>query len=100
LQIASLTNSKSEYIKNRAFNDEYYKDLIISYLKKYKTASRKDIDDLLLDKLSSALDQQQKRNKVRNILYGMSKREGTIQNDGTSRNPIWVLKNRLSKNLR
>jgi len=99
-QIASLTDSKSEYIKNRAFNDEYYKDLIISYLKKYKTASRKDIDDLLLDKLSSALDQQQKKNKVRNILYGMSKREGTIQNDGTSRNPIWVLKNRLSKNLR
>jgi len=90
--IASLTDSKSDYIKNRAFDDEYYKDLIISYLKKYKTASRKDIDDLLLDKLSSALDQQQKRNKVRNLLYGMSKKEGTIQNNGTSRNPIWVLK--------
>lgn len=93
-QIASLTDSKSDYIKNRAFNDEYYKDLVISYLKKYKTASRKDIDDLLLDKISSALDQQQKRNKVRNLLYGMSKKAGTIQNNGTSRNPIWVLKER------
>lgn len=90
--IASLTDSKSNYIKNRAFNDEYYKDLIISYLKKYKMASRTDIDDLLLDKLSSALDQNQKRNKVRNLLYGMSKKEGIIQNNGTSRNPIWVLK--------
>ncbi|MDD4753873.1 MAG: putative DNA binding domain-containing protein [Desulfitobacteriaceae bacterium] len=93
-QIASLTDSKSDYIKNRAFDDEYYKDLIISYLKKYEMASRKDIDDLLLDKLSSALDQKQKRNKVRNLLYTMSKKEGTIQNNGTSRNPIWVLKGR------
>ncbi|MDD4549701.1 MAG: putative DNA binding domain-containing protein [Syntrophomonadaceae bacterium] len=93
-QIASLTDSKSDYIKNRAFNDEYYKDLIISYLKKYERASRKDIDELLLDKLSSALDQKQKRNKVRNLLYAMSKKEGTIQNNGTSRNPIWVLKER------
>jgi len=95
-QIASLTDSKSDYIKNRAFDDEYYKDLVISYLKKYKTASRKDIDDLLLNKLSSVLDQQQKRNKVRNLLYVMSKKEGIIQNNGTSRNPIWVLKNSVT----
>lgn len=91
-QVASLTDSKTDYIKNRAFNDEYYKDLIISYLKQYKKASRNDIDNLLLDKLSSALDYKQKRNKIRNLLYGMSKKDGIIQNEGTSRNPIWVLK--------
>ncbi|MEA1961325.1 MAG: hypothetical protein U9N81_08670 [Bacillota bacterium] len=88
-----MTDGKSEYIKNRAFDDEYYKDLIIAYLKKYERASRKEIDDLLMEKLSSALVQEQKKNKIRNLLYGMSKKDGTIRNNGTSRYPIWVLKN-------
>jgi ATP-dependent DNA helicase RecG len=91
-QVASLTDRKSDYIKNRAFEDGYYKDLIISYISKYKSASRKDIDILLMDKLSAALDQKQKRNKIKNIIFAMSRKEGTIVNNGTHRNSVWVLR--------
>lgn len=90
-QVASITDTKSDYIKNRAFNDGYYKDLIISYLKKYESASRKDIDNLLMDKLSATLDSDQKRNKIRNLIYTMSRREGSIVNRGTQRYPKWML---------
>lgn len=65
-----------------------YKKLILEYLSKYKTASKKDIDKLILDILPKILDEKQKWNKVRNIIYAMSKKDKTIINTGTLRNPI------------
>ena len=35
---------KAEYIRNKGFDDNYYKDLIFEYLSKWKDASRKQID--------------------------------------------------------
>jgi len=37
--------------------------MIISFITEYGSASRKDIDNLLLDKLSDALDEQQKKTR-------------------------------------
>jgi ATP-dependent DNA helicase RecG len=90
--VAHHTGSKAQYIKNRAFDDKYYKDLITAYLKKEDVADRKDIDTLIIDKLSDVLSYDQKRNKVRNLIYAMSKRENTIINTGTSKNPKWKLR--------
>lgn len=90
-KIAALTGDKSTYIKNRAFDNKHYKELIISFIRQYGAASRKDIDDLLLDKLSDALEDNQKKKKVTNLLYDMSKKDETIINRGTKRNPSWEL---------
>ena len=98
-QVAEVTDNRTGYIKNRAFYDEYYKDLIIAYLKKYKSASRKDLDDLLQDKLSDALEPMQKNNKIRNLIFAMSGKDKTIVNQGSKRNPIWVLNENKSGNL-
>lgn len=82
---------KAEYIKKRGLDSRHYETLIIEYLRKFHRASRKDIDDLLVDKLPDLLDYAQKRNKIRNLLYGMSKKKGILLNDGTLKNPIWRL---------
>lgn len=92
-KVAAATGDKSAYIKNRAFDDGYYKEMILAYLKKFGAASRSEIDDLLLDKLSDALDDKQKNNKVRNLLYAMSKKDATIKNIGSDKKPKWVLCN-------
>lgn len=92
-KIAVITGEKSAYIKNRAFDDKHYKKMVLAYIGEYGSASRNDIDDLLLDKLSDILGEEQKRNKIRNLLYSMSKRDKTIKNDGTGRTPKWVLVN-------
>jgi ATP-dependent DNA helicase RecG len=90
--IAAATDDKATYIKNRAFDDDHYKKMILKYLKTYKKASRIDIDKLLMDKLSDVLDGKQKRNKIRNLLYSMSKKEGSIKNNSNSRwHPTWIL---------
>ncbi|MFW2134802.1 RNA-binding domain-containing protein [Chryseobacterium sp. TY4] len=89
--VAAVTGEKASYIRQRGFKDDHYKKMIIDYLKKYETASKKDIDDLILDILPSVLDKNQKENKVRNIIYSMSKKEQLIENEGTNRNPKWIL---------
>lgn len=61
------------YIKNKRFDDKYYKDLIIEYLKKYGKAKKKDIRELLWDKLLDALSDAQKEHKVSNLLAALKK---------------------------
>jgi ATP-dependent DNA helicase RecG len=87
--IAEITGQKAEYIRNRGLKDEHYKKMVLDYLNKYNQASKGDIDKLILDILPEILDKQQKENKVRNLLYAMHKKDKTIENQGTNRNPIW-----------
>ncbi|MDN5350930.1 MAG: ATP-dependent helicase RecG [Bacteroidales bacterium] len=82
---------KASYIKQRGFKDDHYKKMIIEFLNKYGKASKADIDKLLLDILPGVLDEKQKSNKIRNIVYSMSKKDKTIENKGTTRYPQWVL---------
>lgn len=88
-KIAEATQDKSNYIKLRGFKDEHYKKLILEYLDKYKQATKSDIDNLILDILPEILDKQKKANKVKNLIYAMSKRDKTIVNQGTTRYPKW-----------
>ena len=77
---------KTSYIKNRSFDDSYYKGLILNYISKFKKASRGDIDELLKDKLPDVLSDRQKYDKITNLLASLRK-EGKIKVE--SRN--WVL---------
>ncbi|MFA6013978.1 MAG: RNA-binding domain-containing protein [Gallionellaceae bacterium] len=90
-QIANSTDDRAEYIHNRAFDDAYYKDKILAYLAEYGSATRRDIERLILDKLSSVLDEKQKDNKLRNLLYAMSKRDKTIEKSGGLHKGSWIL---------
>ena len=61
-----------------------------SSLKKYGEATRSQIDRLLEDKLSDALDKQQKKYFVTNLLQEM-KRQGRIQPSGATRWVKWKM---------
>lgn len=89
-KIADISGEKAVYIKNRAFDKEHYKKMIISFLEKYNSATRKEIDDLLMDKLSDVLTSAQKRNKINNLLNQMANKEKIIKNEGSDRMPKWV----------
>lgn len=65
---------------------------------KYKQATRAEIDDLLMEKLSNVLSEGQKRTKIRNLLYDMSKKDNLIENSSKSTaTPNWVLQTKTSK---
>lgn len=90
-RVAEATDERARYIKCKGFDDQRHKESIINFIDEYGSASRKDVDDLLIRFLSSALDEKQKRNKISNLLYAMSKKDNTIKNIGSKRKPKWIL---------
>jgi ATP-dependent DNA helicase RecG len=88
--VASLTEKKAEYIRFRGQDDEFYIKQIKDYIQKFGSASRSEIDTLLLDKLSDGLNPIQKRNKVRNLLTKLA-RDNKIYNSGSRKSPTWKL---------
>lgn len=48
------------------------------------------LDRLLLSKLSDGLNEEQKHNKVANLLSAM-RRSGIIRNEGSKKAPKWLL---------
>jgi ATP-dependent DNA helicase RecG len=89
-QIAAATESKADYIKNRGFNQSHYRSMVVAYLQEFGTAERKDLDKLLLDKLSSTLSDEQKFNFITNLLQKM-RREGVVRSGGPGRRGTWSL---------
>ncbi len=89
-KIAAVTGDKAAYIRNRAFDKQHYKNMVLAYLKKFGEATRGDLDELLIGKLSDALEPNQKTRFVGNLLQEM-KNEGQIVPDGTSRWAKWRL---------
>ena len=79
--VAETIDEKAQYVKNKGFDDDFYRKLIVNYLKKFGKASKEDIRKLLMDKLPDAMGSMQKENKIRNLLYGM-RTKGLIERDG------------------
>jgi ATP-dependent DNA helicase RecG len=89
--VAQATGKKADYIKNKAFDDEHYKRMIIEFIRQFGSASRQEADQLLFDKLSDLLSPEQKRSKVGNLLSAL-RMEGIIENIGSTSKPKWVLR--------
>lgn len=88
--VAKATATKAEYIRTRAQDDEFYAKLLTDYLKKFGQATRKEINQLLLPKVSDALTAQQKERKLSNLLSNL-RRAGRIYNTGSRSHPVWAL---------
>lgn len=89
-QVAAATDQKADYIRTRAQDDEFYAKLLTDYLQRYGSATRAEINKLLLPKLSEVLSTEQKDNKVANLLTQL-RRTGRIHNSGTRSRPVWRL---------
>ena len=87
--LAKTTDDKANYIRTRAQDDVFYSKLVLDYLENFGQATRKEIDGLLLDKLSDGLNSAQKVNKISNLLTKM-RVSGLIENAGSDKSPRWV----------
>lgn len=91
--VAQSIDEQEKYIKNKGFDDKYYKDLIVEYLKKYGKAKKKDIMELLWDKLPGILSPEQKNTKVSTLLTALRKK-GIITTDTPNQQlSYWILSN-------
>lgn len=78
---------KTEYIRNKSFNDLHFKDMIIQYLRSFGGATRAELNTLLQSKLSDVLTEEQKIRKIGNMLSAL-KKKGVIK---LTEKKKWVL---------
>lgn len=92
-KVAEVTGQKAAYTRNKAFEKQTYVDWVIQHLRNHKMATRKEIDELLMDKLSATLDEKQKKKKISNLIAEMSRKEIIEnRNKGNDYKAEWVLK--------
>lgn len=91
-EVAKSIDDEAQYIRNKAFDDKYYRDMIIDYLNKFGKAQRKDFRKLLMDKLPDVLTEKQKERKITTLLTNL-KRNGIIETDSDNQQTCnWILK--------
>jgi len=62
----------------------------VAFIQKYGAASQKELDGLIIEKLSRALTDKQKINKVGNLISAL-RIEGKVKNNGSDKKSSWVL---------
>ena len=87
-KVAAATGRQRDYTRTRRQDDEHYRKLITDYLQQWAQASTRELRDLIYPLLSSALTDEQKEHKVKNLLASLSRSE-IIVNAGSRRFPRW-----------
>jgi ATP-dependent DNA helicase RecG len=94
LKIAQETGQKAIYSKNKAFDKEYYLDMILKSIDDHQGLNRKDIDELLWTKLPEWMSEEQRSNRIKNLIHEL-RTAGKIVNKGSRKVPLWILGNKL-----
>jgi ATP-dependent DNA helicase RecG len=89
--VAGSTEQEVEYIKHKAFDDQYYKDLIVKYLRQWQKAKKKDIKNLLWDKLPDGLNDKQKEYKIRTLLTSLKNSKVIMRDLDNQKLSSWIL---------
>jgi ATP-dependent DNA helicase RecG len=89
--IAEIIDERGQYIRNKAMDEKYYMDLIISYLQQWGKGERSDFVKLIGDKLPDTLNEKQKTSKVKNILTAMRSKGIIEYSNENKRTGVWVL---------
>ena len=96
--IAQKTGQKAEYTRNAPFAKRDFFDWVQKFLTEHKSASRRDIDRLLWDKLPDWMTDDQRKIKIGNIINEM-RRAGSIHNNGTRGKPCWISRAKQGERL-
>jgi ATP-dependent DNA helicase RecG len=91
LEIAKIVDERAQYTKNKAMDDQYYMDLIVSFLRQWERGKRSDFIELLQNKLPDVLSDTQKVNKVRNYLAILHRNGIISREDDNKKTGAWRL---------
>ena len=89
-KIVKTTGQKSEYSKNKGMTKQYYLDFIMQAISQHGSMNRKDIDNLLWNKLPDIISDKQKKNMITNLISEL-RINHKIFNSGTAKNSEWIL---------
>jgi hypothetical protein len=87
--VAAATDTMVDYLRRRGIDRDYCQKMILDLLSK-GPARRSEIDRLLLDRLSNALDETQRKTFLMNLLQDLRKAE-LIASEGRGAGSVWQL---------
>ncbi len=91
-KIAKTTKQVAAYLNQKGENTAYCLEKTLELIKMNKTGThKKEIRELLKNKLPEGLNDKQKDNKISYFLTKL-KKDGLIENTGTDSDPSWVSK--------
>ncbi len=85
--VAKYAGLQDDYMKMKGIDDDYCKKMIIEYLEEFDYGNRSKFENILLDKLPDILSENQKKDKIKNLLQVLRK-QGVIKSEGKS----WFLR--------
>jgi len=88
--VADATGEKARHIRDGGLDNKYYKDLLLKLIAEHGPVNRKEIDELLWEKLPEVLSERQKKDKIHNLISYLAAKE-RIRNEGTNRSSKWVI---------
>ncbi|MFA4907291.1 MAG: RNA-binding domain-containing protein [archaeon] len=80
-ELAAITGQAVDYMRFKGVDNKFIRQSIIEHLEKFGRTKRSIFEKMLLNKLSDNLSEDQKKDKIRNILQDL-KRKGKIINEG------------------
>ncbi len=92
--IAAVTGGQATHIRNKGFDNEYYRDLLEKLIREHGPVTPETINDVLIDKLPESMTEEQKRKKIRNLTQDLAHRRGVVENIGSKhgRGALWQVK--------
>ena len=91
IRISQQTGQKAAYSKNKAFDKEYYLDLIVKAIREHGSVNRSDVDELLWNKLPDWMTEKQRKTKINHLLSELRTKNIIINQSGIDAKPLWVL---------
>lgn len=88
--VAAATGQKAEYMKKWELPGRRYRQLIVDYIGKFEGASRKDINEFMLDEIRGELSVDEKTVKITNLLTYL-RRNGVIERRGATKSARWFI---------
>lgn len=86
-RVASVTGGQAQHIRQRGFDNRYYRDLLVELIREHGPIGPAVITELFMDKLPDSMNDAQKRAKIRNLTFDLAHRRGVIENVGQPRGP-------------
>lgn len=90
--VAASTNEQVAYTQNKGLGKESLKQFVLAHLQQFGSASRENLDNLLKPMLPAGLTDQQKRDKVKNLLTEMRSKDEAVICEGRGPAAVWRLK--------
>lgn len=88
--VAKATDTMVDYLKKRGIDRDYCRKMVMDLLEQQGPTKRAQIDSLLREKLSDALNEQQKQDFITNLLQKL-RRDGEIEVHGKGQAAYWEL---------